>query len=64
MSEIDKHVLDAELGRRLEEYVDIVRPGHPDSRVPPLTAMQYLPAVVISIGLTVAAILMGIWGIS
>lgn len=64
MSEIDKRVFDVELEKRLEEYVDIARPGYADSGIPPLTAMQYAPAVVVSIGLTVAAILMGLFGIS
>lgn len=56
-----KQVMNAELEKRLEEYVDIVRPGCSDSAVPPLTFAQYLPAIVVSIVLSVAVILMGIF---
>lgn len=60
MSE-NKQRMDAELEKRLEEYVDAVRPGQSDSAVPPLTFVQYLPAIAVSIVLTVAVILVGIF---
>ncbi len=60
MSE-SKQRMDAELEKRLEEYVDTVRPGQSDSAVPPLTFAQFLPAIVVSIVLTVAVILMGVF---
>lgn len=57
----NKQRIDAELEKRLEEYVDTVRPGERDSAIPPLTFAQYLPAIVVSIVLTVAVILVGIF---
>lgn len=56
-----KQAMDAELEKRLEEYVDIVRPGCSDSAVPPLTFSQYMPAIAVSIVLSVAVILVGIF---
>jgi|GEM_PF-3687155 hypothetical protein len=54
-----KQALDTELERRLDEYVDIVKPGSPDSLIPPMTFAQYLPAVVVSVILTILAVVVG-----
>jgi hypothetical protein len=55
-----QEVLDAELNRRLDEYGKVCRTGSKDCLVPPLTLRQYMPAVVISIVLTVLIIVVGV----
>jgi hypothetical protein len=55
-----QEVLDAELNRRLEEYGKVCRTGCEDCLVPPLTLRQYMPAVIISIVLTVLIIVVGV----
>jgi len=49
---LDRDAFQAELERRLDMYYDI-RPGQEDGEIPPMKLKHFLPAIIISIVLTV-----------
>ena len=55
--ENDAKLLDEELQRRIENYYTVCKPGKEESPIQPLTLRRLMPAIIISILLTIYVII-------